>query len=103
MTAPTKRTEGELTSRVVTGSCATRLYANNEIVAELPFRQGKPNAANAEYIRKAWNMHEELVNFVTEVIGFSVNLRQTDPNWQDHPDCGLLYAKATILLSHCQQ
>ena len=53
----------------------------------------------ADWIAHRLNLHDELVDFVTEVIGFSVNLRQTDPNWQDHQDVGVLYAKATTLLA----
>ena len=48
------------------------------------------------------NLHDELVGFVESVIGFTVNLRQTDPNWQDHQDAGVLYAKATDLLAKAQ-
>ena len=64
--------------------------------------KGPNSEANAEYIRKAWNLHDELVGFVESVIGFTVNLRQTDPNWQDHQDAGVLYAKATALLAKAQ-
>lgn len=55
-----KRTEGELHTEIANTAvgCTCVVESDLQIVAEC---YGSNHAANAEYIRKAWNMHEELV------------------------------------------
>lgn len=54
---------GNWESRVVTGSCATRIYAERRVIAELPYHAGFPNAVLAEAIKAipkmlpAWNSY----------------------------------------------
>ena len=56
-------------------------------------------AEQAREMAHRCNLYNELVGFVEEMIGFAVNLRQTDSNWQDHQDVGVMFAKATTLLA----
>jgi hypothetical protein len=55
--------------------------------------------ANIALIVRAVNCHEELLEACQLALGFCVNARQTWPDWEQHPDVGVLFAHLTQALT----
>lgn len=98
-----KHTATPWTMRLATGSSDLHIIgAGGELVAKLPYRDGRPNKPNADAIVRVVNSHDDLVAALRDLLEWCGNNVPYFGDFQDVTDRSM-YERVTAALSKAEE